>query len=204
MSTVVGAAVVSPTRVTTAARRCLVGLLFAPLLADTPALAEGIAATDFRGHRIELDKPAERIVCLLESALTGLYMLGAESRLVGISTNIYQESVFPYYAAMDERIRERTLPTPGNWDFVNIESMVALQPDLVILWSGQEESIAALEEKGNPRLRSLYRALCGYSPRNYRSRRTDRHPRTGGRATRHCPRGAGGSAAQDCPCRRRS
>ena len=85
-----------------------------------------MAATDFRGRRIELDKPAERIVCLLESALTGLYMLGAEARLVGISTNIYQESVFPYYAAMDERIRERTLPTPGNWDFVNIESMVAL------------------------------------------------------------------------------
>ena len=57
---------------------------------------------------------------------------------------------FPYYAAMDQRIRERTLPTPGNWDFVNIESMVALQPDLVILWAGQEESIAALEEKGIP------------------------------------------------------
>ena len=124
--------------------------LFALLLASGPVLAEGVAATDFRGRRIELDKPAERIVCLLESALSGLYMLGADSRLVGISTNIYQESVFPYYAAMDERIRDRTLPTPGNWDFVNIESMVALRPDLVILWSGQEESIAALEEKGIP------------------------------------------------------
>ena len=125
-------------------------LLVALLLAGTPVLAEGVAVTDFRGQRIELDKPAERIVCLLESALTGLYMLGAESRLVGISTNIYQESVFAYYAAMDERIRERTLPTPGNWDFVNIESVVALQPDLVIIRTAQEESIAALEEKGIP------------------------------------------------------
>ncbi len=124
--------------------------LLAFLLASAPILAEGVAVTDFRGHRIELDRPAERIVCLLESALSGLYMLGAEDRLVGISTNIYQESVFPYYAAMDERIRERTLPTPGNWDFVNIESMVALRPDLVIVWSGQEESIAALEEKAIP------------------------------------------------------
>ena len=114
------------------------------------AASEGVAATDFRGKRIELEKPAERIICLLESALTGLYMLGAESRLVGISTNVYQGSVYPYYAAMDERIRDRTLPTPGNWDFVNIESMVALQPDLVIVWSGQEESIEALEEKGIP------------------------------------------------------
>ena len=120
------------------------------LLPGGPAAAEGVAVTDFRGKRIELEKPAERIICLLESALSGLYMLGAEDRLVGISTNVYQGSVFPYYAAMDERMRERTLATPGNWDFVNIESMVALQPDLVIVWSGQEESIAALEEKGIP------------------------------------------------------
>ena len=115
-------------------------------------------------------------------------MLGAEARLVGISTNIYQESVFPYYAAMDERIRERTLPTPGNWDFVNIESMVALQPDLVILWSGQDESIAALEEKGIPVFGVYHRALCGYSPRDHCPRRTDRHPRASCRAPRHCPR----------------
>ncbi len=128
----------------------LFSLLYALLLAPDPVFADAVAATDFRGRRIELDKPAERIVCLLESALSGLYMLGADSHLVGISTNVYQGSVFPYYAAMDERIRDRTLPTPGNWDFINIESMVALQPDLVIVWSGQEESIAALEEKGIP------------------------------------------------------
>ena len=125
-------------------------LLLLFLAVGEPAAGEGVAATDFRGRRIELDQPAERIVCLLESALSGLYMLEAEARLVGISTNIYQESVFPYYAAMDARIRDRALPTPGNWDFVNLESVVALQPDLVVLWSGQEESIAALEERDIP------------------------------------------------------
>ena len=140
----------SPSGAAAAGRFILRLLLLLSLLSGAPAAAEGVAATDFRGQRIELDKPAERIICLLESALTGLYMLGAEDRLVGISTNVYQTSVFPYYAAMDERIRERALPTPGNWDFVNIESMVALQPDLVIVWSGQEESIQALEEKGIP------------------------------------------------------
>ena len=114
------------------------------------AAAEPITVTDFRGRQITLEKPAERIICLLESALSGLYMLGAEEQLVGISTNVYQGSVFRYYAAMDERIRNKTLPTPGNWDFVNIESMVALQPDLVVVWAGQEESIQALEEKGIP------------------------------------------------------
>ena len=93
-------------------------------------------------------------------------MLGAESRLVGISTNIYQESIFAYYAAMDERIRERTLPTPGNWDFVNIESVVALQPDLVIIRTAQEESIAALEEKGIPVFESILSALPTFTARS--------------------------------------
>jgi len=112
--------------------------------------AEPIVVTDFRNKQLVLVKPAERIVCLIESALSGLYMLGAEEQVVGISTNVYQESVYPYYAAMDPRIRDKTLPTPGNWDFLNHESLMALQPDLVIIWSQQEEAIQTLEERGIP------------------------------------------------------
>ncbi len=99
---------------------------------------------------ILLRQPAERIVCLIESALSGIYMLGAEARVVGISANVYQEETFRYYAAMDERIRSRSLPTPGNWDFINIEKVVGLKPDLVIIWAHQEEAIRALEERGIP------------------------------------------------------
>jgi iron complex transport system substrate-binding protein len=127
-----------------------VSLLLAVLIHASMAAAAPVTATDFRGQDVSLEQPAQRIVCLLESALSGLYMLGAEAQVVGVSTNIYQESVFQYYAAMDPRIRDRTLATPGNWDFVNIESVVALEPDLVVVWAGQEESIRALEEKGIP------------------------------------------------------
>lgn len=111
---------------------------------------EKIRVTDFRGKQLELVRPAQRLVCLIESALTGLCMLGVQDRVVGISTNIYQEGVFPYYASMDDRIRKRKLPTPGNWDFVNIESVIALKPDLVVIWAKQAESIAVLEERGIP------------------------------------------------------
>lgn len=117
--------------------------------ARTPVLAEEILVTDFRGKELRLARPAQRIVCLIESALSGLYMLGAENRVVGISTNIYR-SVFPYYAAMDGRIQKKKLPAPGNWDFVNLESVIALKPDLVVIWSKQSESIAVLEERGIP------------------------------------------------------
>lgn len=136
---------------------CLLGVLALSLPGLVPVRAcaashksELITVTDFRGKQLRLEKPATRIICLIESALTGLYMLGEEHRVIGVSANIYQGSVFQYYAAMDPRIRNRKLPAPGNWDFVNIESVIALKPDLVIIWSSQAESIAVLEERGVP------------------------------------------------------
>jgi iron complex transport system substrate-binding protein len=95
-------------------------------------------------------KPAERIVCLIESALSGIYMLNAGSRVVGVPSAVYDESVAGYYADLDERIRLRTITVPGNWDFVSIESVVALQPDLVIIWSSQAEAIESIENHGIP------------------------------------------------------
>ncbi|MEW5908372.1 MAG: ABC transporter substrate-binding protein [Thermodesulfobacteriota bacterium] len=112
--------------------------------------AAWVGAVDFRGKEIRLQRPAERIICLMESALTGLYMLNAEKRIVGISQNVYLGNTFHYYAKMDKRIRNKELPAPGNWDFVNIESVVALKPDLVVIWSEQTESIAALERHRIP------------------------------------------------------
>jgi iron complex transport system substrate-binding protein len=109
-----------------------------------------ITVTDFRGKQLTLERPVKRIVCLIESALSGLYMLNEEKRVVGVSRNLYDKSLSSYYGRMDERIRNRTIPSPGNWDFVNIESVISLKPDLVILWAQQTESISALEERGIP------------------------------------------------------
>jgi iron complex transport system substrate-binding protein len=81
---------------------------------------------------------------------------------------------------MDERIRQRSLSTPGNWDFVNLESLVSLQPDLVIIWSHQEESIQALEEKGIPvfgvfinRFADVHRELAALGQLTGTGRRAD-------------------------------
>jgi len=121
--------------------------------AASPSYADdskSITVTDFRGKSLTLPFPPNRIVCLIESALSGIFMLGAEHSIVGISANVYEPSVFPYYAVMDSRIQKHELPTPGNWDFVNIERVIGLKPDLVIIWSNQEESIAAMEEHNIP------------------------------------------------------
>ncbi len=109
-----------------------------------------IHVTDFRGQDIYFDENPKRIICLIESALTGIYMLNAESRIVGVPSSVYDESVAAQYAQLDERIKNKTIIAPGNWDFVNIENIVALNPDLVIMWSSQQESIQAIESRGIP------------------------------------------------------
>ncbi len=138
--------------------RCKGILLVLWLLLPAPASglegstqdAEPISVTDFRGKELVFPGPVSRIVCLIESALSGLYMLGAEGLVVGISRNVYTDPVNRYYASLDDRIRTRELPAPGNWDFVSLESVVSLRPDLVILWSEQTEAIASLEQRGIP------------------------------------------------------
>lgn len=127
---------------------CLAAIFGLVVLPHSSFADQGLTAEDFRGRTVHLERPAERVVCLIESALSGLYMLGVEDRVAAVSTNIYQEEVFRYYAAMDPRIAGKALPTPGNWDFVNTESVVGLQPDLVIIWASQSGVIEALTDKG--------------------------------------------------------
>jgi len=112
--------------------------------------ASSIQVSDFRNKEITLSKPASRIICLIESGLSGLYMLRAENQVIGVSSAIYNESASAQYAALDERIKNKELPAPGNWDFVSIENILALQPDLVIIWASQTESIQSIEEHGIP------------------------------------------------------
>lgn len=116
-----------------------------------PTLGAGsYAVTDFRGRLVTLPGPARRIVCLIESALSGLYMLRASESIVGVPANVYSGDVAPHYARLDPRLATRALPAPGNWDFVGIERVLALRPDLVIVWAHQREAIAALEAHSVP------------------------------------------------------
>jgi len=107
-----------------------------------------VEVTDSRGVRLRFPRPVERVVCLIESALSGLYMLGAESVVVGVPAQVYTSPTFAWYARLDERVRRRRLPVAGSWDFISLERVLALRPDVVLIWAAQREAIAALEERG--------------------------------------------------------
>ncbi len=118
-------------------------------------VAADIVVHDFREKTIKLKRPAERVVCLIESALTGIYMLRKQEKLVGIPTNVYDEGyyyseTFKYYSLLDERIRLRKIPAVGNWESVNLEKIISIKPDLVIIWANQTDVIETLERIGIP------------------------------------------------------
>lgn len=117
---------------------------------DSTAAETDILATDIRGKKVRLKEPAKRVVVLYQGALDGMYMLHAEHTLVGIQNNIYTNpETFKYFSKLDPRIAKRELPAPGNWETsTNIESVVALKPDLVIMASNQTDAISLLENLG--------------------------------------------------------
>ncbi|WP_288390108.1 ABC transporter substrate-binding protein [uncultured Acinetobacter sp.] len=111
-----------------------------------------IDVTDRYGNRVQLQKPAQRIVCLFEASVDDLYMLGAGSALVGIPAKIYSApDLYRAYSILDRRIAQKQIATPSNWEAsTNIESVVALQPDLVVVNAGQTDVIKVLQKMQIP------------------------------------------------------
>ncbi|WP_299987548.1 ABC transporter substrate-binding protein [uncultured Pontibacter sp.] len=114
------------------------------------AAADAIVVKDIRGKEVRLSEPAQRVIVLYQGALDGMYMLNAEHTVVGIQNNIYTNpETFKYFSKLDPRIARKELPAPGNWETsTNIESVLALKPDLVIIASGQTDAIRLLESLG--------------------------------------------------------
>ncbi|WP_316839159.1 ABC transporter substrate-binding protein [Pedobacter gandavensis] len=116
---------------------------------ETSQEKKAISVMDALGNSIELDKPVERIVVLYEPAMDALYMLNAEDRIVGIFNDVYNsQELFPFYSKLDDRIQQKKLAVPGSNGDGNIESIMMLNPDLVILQSAQAELAQALRAVG--------------------------------------------------------
>ncbi|KAA8734579.1 ABC transporter substrate-binding protein [Acinetobacter qingfengensis] len=107
-----------------------------------------ITVTTSDGQLIKLQQPTQRIVCLFEASLDDLYMLGAGKQVIGIPSKIYTApDLYAAYSILDQRIAKKQIVTPSHWEAsTNIESVLALQPDLVIVSSGQQDLIELLRQ----------------------------------------------------------
>jgi iron complex transport system substrate-binding protein len=109
------------------------------VLAAARAFA-GVSALDSEGRRVELERPAQRIVSLAPHATEQLFAAGAGAKLVAVS----EYSDYPEEA--------KRLPQVASSAGVNLEALLALKPDLVVAWrlEATAASLARLESLGLP------------------------------------------------------
>lgn len=89
---------------------------------------ERILFTDAAGREITLEKPAERVVSSYYITTSMLIALGAKDKIVGIEAKADKRPI--YQMAAPDFLE---LPAVGTAKEFNLESCIALHPDLVIL-----------------------------------------------------------------------
>lgn len=112
-------------------------LLLTWLLCSPVAAVAEIRVTDATGRQVTLERPAQRIVALAPHIVENVFSAGAGDTLVGV----VEYSDYPPAA--------RDIPQVGGAYTWSLEQLVALRPDLVLMW-GSGNGINTL-----PRLESL-------------------------------------------------
>lgn len=107
--------------------------LLAPLAAQA-----AITVDDDAGNKVTLQAPAKRIVSLAPHATELLFAAGAGSKLVGV----VKYSDYPAAAL--------TIPQVGDNSALDLERIVALKPDLIVVWrhGNAQQQIEKLKQLG--------------------------------------------------------
>ncbi len=103
------------------------------LLMICPNLAAEIRVTDFVGRDVVLARPAQRVVALAPHVVENLFSAGAGDKLVGVVSF----SDFP--------IQAQEITPVGTHQAFSVETILSLQPDLVIMWASGN-GMARLDE----------------------------------------------------------
>ncbi len=106
---------------------------------EVPAGSAAIALTDDAGHSVKLAGPAQRVVSLVPSVTETIIALGAGNRIVGRTEYDRDSSI-------------ATVPLVGRGLSPSTEAIVALRPDLVVVWASDKRGDlrGQLEKAGVP------------------------------------------------------
>ncbi len=106
-------------------------LLILSIVLPATARASDIVVTDDTGSRVVLARPATRVISLAPHLTELMFSIGAGAQITGT----VQSSDFPA-AALD-------IPRVGDNASIDMERVLAMQPDLVLVWqSGNGSSLA--------------------------------------------------------------
>lgn len=109
---------------------------------------ENIEIMDQADHKVSLQVPVDRIVCLQHHSLDILGQLGAQEKVVAVEAK-WQKNLGDYIKQVYPNIE--ALPTPGELKTMNVEAVAELKPDVVIVASqANPEDLKKLDELGIP------------------------------------------------------
>lgn len=109
------------------------------LLASVSGTAHAVRVVDGAGSVIEIASPATRIVTLAPHAAELVAVAGAGPSIVGVS------------AHTDAPPAARALPVVGDATAIDVERILALEPDLVVTWPWTVPAqVARLADRGIP------------------------------------------------------
>lgn len=119
------------------------------LLLATQSAHAAISVKDGSGATVTLAQPAQRVVTLAPHATELVYAAGAGERIVGAS----DYSDYPAAA--------RSIPRIGSNRQIDIERLLALRPDLLVVWQGgnAERQLEPLRRLGVPVYQSEPKSL---------------------------------------------
>jgi len=114
------------------------------LLLAMPVQAATVRLVDDAGQTLEFSQPPQRIISLTPHLTELLFAVGAGSQIVGVDS------------ASDFPVEAKTLPRVGDFSRINFERVLALKPDLVIVWVGGNRAadIHGLRQMGVPILQT--------------------------------------------------
>ncbi len=115
-------------------------LFWMALMLALPAQAAVVRVVDDSGQPLEFAYPPQRIVSLTPHLTELLFTVGAGSQLVGVD------------GASDYPEAAKTLPRVGDYSRISLERVLALKPDLVVVWVGGNRPVDlhALRQLGLP------------------------------------------------------
>lgn len=99
-----------------------------------------VTVTDDTGRTVRLSKPAQRIISLAPHTTELIYTIGAGSQLAAVTS-------YSDYPAEAKR-----LPIVGDFRQIDLERVLAMKPDLLVVWQGgnPQKQLERLKRAGIP------------------------------------------------------
>lgn len=123
-------------------------IILAAVFISSVSASETITIKDDLGRDVAISSPAERIVFTMENALKTYYAVGEARNVVALKDDKWMRKLSEDVFSVVDPQFESKIVVNVTGDQINLESLAAVNPDLVVLWASSTEdpNLAAIND----------------------------------------------------------